>query len=285
MMQGQPVWRKVGGASFFFNLQEGLSTTSPDGVGSKARWCVAESEADAVGGLAKLRGRVCHDGREPHETAAWECLDGNTWCDDSGVRVFSDSASFKSAVSERLRTLKKKHLAETLLQAEDVEDDPMPEAIKPADGILASVLSKSRPEGPETSRSLDDAPSQADVALPKDLRERVAAEVRQLLSRANLGQAHPQAQVDEARLIEECCLAVASAKSCGIDMTGENLSKEVMRTILVGWDSAPRQPSSYSNTVPALDAWEQDAICLDDQSCIYTGCREATNACDHCHVS
>eukprot|EP00930_Biecheleria_cincta_P045333 TRINITY_DN31255_c0_g1_i1.p1 TRINITY_DN31255_c0_g1~~TRINITY_DN31255_c0_g1_i1.p1 ORF type:complete len:896 (-),score=135.54 TRINITY_DN31255_c0_g1_i1:105-2642(-) len=279
IMQGQCVWRKVGGASLFFNLQEGLNAiTNPDGDATKARWCIAESEADAVGGVAKLRGGACHGGREPHETTAWERFDGNAWCDDSGVRVFLDSASFKSAVSERKSALKRKLLADTLQQAEDVEDDPMPEAVKPADGIFASVLKTSRPHEVDTSHSTDVAPANV---LPQHLRERVATEVRQLLSRANLGQAHAKAQVNEARLIEECCSAVAQVEASGIDMTGENLSKEVMRTILVGWDSSSRRPNSLDDTVTPSRAisrndisWEQDGVCLDDSGCVLGVCRE-----------
>jgi len=58
------------------------------------------------------------------------------------------------------------------------------------------------------------------------------------MTHANLGFGAPLGEeVDVDALVESCYKSLADAQDRGVNMEGENLSKEVMRTILRGWES------------------------------------------------
>eukprot|EP00931_Biecheleriopsis_adriatica_P056432 TRINITY_DN33431_c0_g1_i1.p1 TRINITY_DN33431_c0_g1~~TRINITY_DN33431_c0_g1_i1.p1 ORF type:complete len:855 (+),score=147.81 TRINITY_DN33431_c0_g1_i1:29-2593(+) len=289
VMQGQPVWANIDGGAMLFNLQEGVvHAVGNDANGSSARWCLATNESEAVNGRPVLRGTP-HAGSSPLETSTWQRFEGGGWLDETFVSILADEASFKLAQSE---AAKRKHVENVLLQAEDVEDDPRPEVVKPGANFFQNLtaapglpMEKMKAITHHSSLAGNDAVPVG--LLPTTLRDRVGTEVKELLSRANLGRDQQQADVNEDALVEQCYEAVLSAKARGIDVetNSELLSKEVMRTILMGWDHSKRRGVSIDvgtehSISPQIDLGEElDGVCVDE------GCLSYPRAaCDSCRV-
>jgi len=201
-------------------------------------------------------------------------------------------------LAARELAIHEKNVQETLLQAEIVEDDPLPEFVKPTGNFppVSHTGSSSSAQGANTSPA--HAPPRLDFGNtagpvpPHFLRQRVAFEVKELLARANLGQGSSAQDVDVEGLIEDCCVAVNEARARGVNLDDGGLSKEVMRTVLLGWDRQRRmgaedetspQPPFGEVAEPMFDA----EVCVDEDGCLVMPgyVKESGSSCERCTIS
>lgn len=260
IIEGQPAWLQVDGTAVVFSGYAQIAGTDCQSA-QDARWLMAVSEADAHAGNALVRSTVPHCASPPFQSYSWECLREDEWHENNSMYVTLNLDVFSEALAKQELALQQQLHDIQMLLRQEVEDDPVPEIVKVGSGLTDSRKETCSPNSSFGSQRASPVHSlkhtrpelklDLNFVKPKrrvddQLRERVKSEVLHLLSHANLCQDHVQFDVDA--LVDDCCEAVAAAQAKNTNLEGANLSREVMRTILLGWESLRKNDLTNTST-------------------------------------
>lgn len=191
------------------------------------RWCFREEGSSNC----RVRGATTSE-VSPHLTQQWQMLEGSTWRETSRFCVLANPETREPQVGPG-------PAFETCLIEEEVSPLPSPE-----DRDRAKVPTNSRVEALGAHFSPDMLEGVAQV--PDNLRERVISEVHCLLAQAQFAMSPQQAELDLDLLVEECCHALMIEQVAHGHIDAQQISREVLRTVLRGWGKARNSPQSIS---------------------------------------
>mmetsp|Transcript_50616 Transcript_50616/g.103086 ORF Transcript_50616/g.103086 Transcript_50616/m.103086 type:complete len:801 (+) Transcript_50616:39-2441(+) len=213
---GSGMWKQDGGTmQLAAVLQQGME-----------RWCFREEGSSNC----RVRGATnCEV--SPHLTQQWQMLEGSTWRDTSRFCVLANPET------------REPHVYPTALESCLIEEEvsPLP---SPQDRDKAKVPTDRRVEALGAHFSPDMLEGVAQV--PDNLRERVISEVHCLLAQAQFAMSPQQAELDLDLLVEECCHALMIEQVAHGHIDAQQISREVLRTVLRGWGKPRNSPQNIS---------------------------------------